>query len=49
MTFADKVIDFNKNLEFRGRLPKGIKIMNPFKENEMALEASSKFYKKVLQ
>jgi hypothetical protein len=46
MTFADKVIDFNKNLEFRGRLPKGIKIMNPFKENEMALEASSKFYKK---
>ncbi len=46
MTFADKVIEFNKNLEFKGRLPKGIKIMNPFKENEMALEASGKFYKK---
>lgn len=46
MTFADKVIEFNKNLEFKGRLPKGVKIMNPFKENKAAFDASSKFYKK---
>ena len=46
MSFADKVIAFNKSLEFKGKLPKGIKIMNPFKANPTALEASSKFYKK---
>lgn len=45
-TFADKIITFNKNIVFEGSLPKGIGIMNPFKENEKALEISSKFYKK---
>jgi len=45
-TFADKIIAFNKNIAFKGSLPKNISIMNPFKENEEALEISSKFYKK---
>ena len=45
-TFADKIISFNKNIAFKGSLPKNISIMNPFKENEEALEISSKFYKK---
>jgi hypothetical protein len=45
-TFADRVISFNKQLEFKGKLPKGIRIMNPFRENEHALELSSAFYKK---
>lgn len=45
-TFADKMIAFNKKVEFKGKLPKGISIMNPFKENEHALFISSTFYKK---
>ena len=45
-TFADKVNEFNKHLEFSGTLPGGISIMNPFKESENVMELSSKFYKK---
>ncbi|MEO9003458.1 MAG: SMUG2 DNA glycosylase family protein [Ginsengibacter sp.] len=45
-TFADKIISFNKNIAFNGLLPKGISIMNPFKENKEAMLISSKFYKK---
>ncbi|MBD1386966.1 DUF4918 family protein [Mucilaginibacter rigui] len=47
MTFADRVIDFNKQLEYNGpALPANIRIMNPFKEEENALGISSTFYKK---
>jgi hypothetical protein len=45
-TFADKVIAFNKAIHFEGRLPAGIRIMNPFRENEYALPVSTAFYKK---
>lgn len=45
-TFADKVISFNKNIRFEKSLPSGISIMNPFRENEEALPASTLFYKK---
>jgi Uracil DNA glycosylase superfamily len=44
-TFADRVISFNKNLHFKGRLPSGIKVMNPFKENPGILPVVEKFYK----
>jgi hypothetical protein len=47
MTFADSVIDFNKQLEYTGpQLPAGIRIMNPFKEEEQAMRISSQFYHK---
>lgn len=45
-TFADKIIKFNESLEFTNKLPQGIRIMNPFKENETVLPVSSAFYKK---
>src|SRR5437870_2996448 len=45
-TFADKVIAFNKQVHFSGKLPPGIRIMNPFAEDESILEISSAFYKK---
>lgn len=45
-TFADKVIEFNQQLEFKGELPEGIRIMNPFKENKAVISVSSAFYKK---
>jgi len=45
-TFAKRVIAFNRELDFEGTLPPGIRIMNPFRENEFALDASSRFYNK---
>ncbi|MGB8376002.1 MAG: uracil-DNA glycosylase family protein [Salegentibacter sp.] len=45
-TFADKVIAFNKQLKFKGALPEGIKVLNPFRENPEILKVSSAFYKK---
>lgn len=46
ITFADKVINFNRELTYNGNLPEGIKAMNPFKENEEILTISKKFYEK---
>ena len=45
-TFAQKIISFNKKLEFEGDLPAGIRVMNPFKENKLATEISKQFYLK---
>lgn len=45
-TTADKIIEFNKNLDFDKPLPPGIRVMNPFRENLGALNASSAFYSK---
>lgn len=45
-TFADKVIEFNQTLDFQGELPEGIRIMNPFKEEEKTIPVSASFYKK---
>ena len=45
-TFADRVIQFNKNINLDASLPKGIRVMNPFAENPYALETSSAFYRK---
>lgn len=46
MNFAEKVIAFNRSLEFPWTLPDGIRIMNPYAENPQALETSSLFYRK---
>jgi len=45
-TLADKIIDFNASLDFRGSLPEGIRIMNPFRENEAVMDVSTAFYRK---
>jgi hypothetical protein len=46
MTLADKIISYNKNLEFIKTLPEPIKIMNPFKEKPEIIEITKKFYHK---
>jgi hypothetical protein len=46
MTFAQKVIEFNRNLEFKAMLPAGIRIMNPFRENPVVNELAIEFYTK---
>lgn len=45
-TFADHVIAFNSNLEYTGKLPPGIRIMNPFREQPHIKEIMRQFYKK---
>lgn len=44
-TLADKIISFSNSLEFKGSLPRGVKIMNPFKQPEIKL-VNEQFYKK---
>jgi hypothetical protein len=46
ITFADKVIRFNRELDFKGQLPKGIRIMNPFRENPEILNINRLFYER---
>lgn len=46
-TFADRIIEFNRKVEFRGSLPEGISIMNPFRGgDDYILDVSSAFYRK---
>lgn len=45
-TFADRAIEFNRSLDFKGKLPEGINIMNPFRGNEQIMPVSSAFYRK---
>jgi hypothetical protein len=45
-TFAGKVIKFNESLDFKGKLPAGINLMNPFRESDAVLDVSSSFYNK---
>jgi hypothetical protein len=44
--FAEAVIQFYKELEFKGSLPHGIEIMNPFRENPGILPVITRFYNK---
>ncbi|MDT8400626.1 MAG: DUF4918 family protein, partial [Bacteroidales bacterium] len=46
MSFAERVIQFNQELDFTGTLPPGIKLMNPFRQNPEILPVSSAFYRK---
>ena len=45
-TFAEKVIEFNRQLNFTGILPDGIQTLNPFRENKDIMPISKAFYKK---
>ena len=46
MTFAEKIISFYKEVGYSGKLPEGISIMNPFRENPEILPVALRFYKK---
>ncbi len=45
-TFADKVIEFNKNLQFRGDLPDGFQALNPYLDNPETMTVMEEFYHK---
>lgn len=44
--FADRVIEFNRNLHYSGALPAGFKVLNPYLDNAETMEVMSRFYKK---
>ncbi len=46
MTFADKIISFYSDITFEGKLPDGISLMNPFRDNLHVMETISLFYRK---
>ncbi|MBD5641823.1 MAG: SMUG2 DNA glycosylase family protein [Desulfovibrio sp.] len=46
MTFGENVIAFNLSLDFPEKLPPGIGVMNPFRENNCAIAACEAFYGK---
>lgn len=45
-TFAQKVINFNKELDYSEVLPHGIRVMNPFRDNQEINNISEAFYSK---
>ncbi|AZA82002.1 DUF4918 domain-containing protein [Chryseobacterium lactis] len=45
-TFADQVIEFNKNLSYSGELPEGFQVMNPYLDNPETMIVMQKFYNK---
>jgi hypothetical protein len=45
MTFADHVLMFYKGLAIRGKLPKGVAVLNPY-QDETAFDLCRQFYKK---
>lgn len=45
-TFAEKVIDFNQNLKFKGDLPEGFSVLNPFFDNPETMLVMKQFYEK---
>jgi hypothetical protein len=44
--FADKIISFLAGLDYKGPLPEGISIMNPFRDNPQIIPVISQFYNK---
>jgi hypothetical protein len=46
MTFGEKIISFLKNLAYKGSMPEGISIMNPFRDDPKIIPVVSEFYNK---
>lgn len=45
-SFAEKAIEFNKNLKYTGELPQGFEVLNPFKDNPETVSVMEQFYNK---
>lgn len=46
MTFGERVVEFNSNLIYTGKLPTGFQVMNPFLDNPETLKVMKQFYDK---
>jgi len=45
-TFAEKIIEFNKNLHYSGQLPEDFQVLNPYLDNPETMVVMEKFYHK---
>lgn len=45
-TFADQVVEFNRNLNYDGNLPSDFQVLNPYLDNPETMEVMQKFYQK---
>ncbi|MBS1671810.1 MAG: SMUG2 DNA glycosylase family protein [Bacteroidetes bacterium] len=45
-SFAEKVIEFNKNLQYSGKLPQGFQVLNPYHDNPETMQVMQQFYHK---
>ena len=45
-SFAEKVIEFNRHLQYQGKLPEGFRVMNPYLDNPETMEVMQRFYRK---
>lgn len=45
-TFGEKVIDFNRNLQYSDELPENFRVINPYLDNPETLEVMQQFYQK---
>ncbi|WP_018628846.1 SMUG2 DNA glycosylase family protein [Niabella aurantiaca] len=45
-TIAEKIISFNRKLQYTGPLPKGFGVLNPFRENPETMQVMEQFYHK---
>lgn len=45
-TFAEEVVQFNRNLEYSGDLPEGFHVLNPYLDNKETIEVMQRFYQK---
>ena len=45
-TFGDKVVDFNRQLDYKGKLPEGFQVINPYLDNPETMVVMQEFYNK---
>lgn len=45
-TFGQKVIDFNRHLQYNDALPKGFNVLNPYHDNPETMQVMQAFYHK---
>ncbi|MNV00584.1 hypothetical protein D3C71_907540 [compost metagenome] len=45
-TFADKVIEFNRELHYSGKLPADFQVLNPYLDNPETMDVMQLFYQK---
>ena len=45
-TFSDKIIDFNRKLDYIGQLPPEFRVMNPYLDNPETMKVMEQFYRK---
>ena len=43
-TFGEKVIDFNRQLNYSGKLPEGFQVLNPYLDNPETMVVMKQFY-----